>query len=113
MWDITYERVTYESAEDGEADASGYLHEGLTFRDAMDALRWQRGCHIEADSSPVSLTHPPRWFTIYEAEHDMATGDVMHYALHIPEHITPASRLRVARLLGCHGVSRKPLTKGN
>lgn len=104
MWDITFERVTYESAEHGEAEESGYLHEGLTFREAMEELRWQRGCHVEADSSPVCLAFPPRWFMIYEAEHDIATGDVINYALHIPKHVTPASRLRVARLLGCHGV---------
>ena len=104
MWDISFERITYESAEHGEAEENGFLHQGLAFREAMEVLRWQRGCHVEADSSPVSLADPPRWFTIYDAEHDMATGDVIHYALHIPPHITPASRLRVARLLGCYCV---------
>ena len=104
MWDITFERVTYESAEHGEAEENGYLHHGLTLREAMDVLRWARGCHVEADCSPVSLTYPPRWFTIYEAEHDIATGDVTNYALHIPKHITASSRLRVARILRCHGV---------
>ncbi len=103
MWNITYETVTHESAEHGEAKASGYLHEGLTFREAMDALRWARGCHVEADSSPISAAYPPRWFTFYEAETDISTGDVTNYALHIPKHITPASRMRVARLIGCYG----------
>jgi hypothetical protein len=104
MWNITYERITYESAEHGEAEESGFLHEGLTFREAMDALRWQMACHIEADSSPISAAFPPRWFTFYEAEQDISTGDVTNYALHIPANITPASRMRVARLLGCYGL---------
>ena len=103
MWHITFERITYESAEHGEAEENGYLHRGLTFREAMDVLRWQRGCHVEADSSPISVAFPPRWFTFYDAEHDSATGDVTNYALHIPKHITPASCLRVARILRCYG----------
>jgi len=103
-WDITFARLTYQSAEHGEAEEEGYLHRGLTFREAMDVLRGARGCHVEADSHPACLLLPPRWFHIYRVEHDMATGDVINYALHIPPHITPASRLRVARLLGCHVV---------
>jgi hypothetical protein len=103
MWSITYDRITHESAEHGEAEQSGFLHEGLTFREAIDALRWQRGCHVEADSSPISAAYPPRWFTFYEAETDISTGDVINYALHIPKHITPSSRMRVARFLRCYG----------
>lgn len=103
MWSITYETVTRESAEHGEAEASGFLHEGLTFREAMDALRWARSCYVEADSSPINARFPPRWFTFYAVEHDIASGDATNYTLHIPEHITPASRMRVARLLRCYG----------
>jgi len=103
MWSITYETITPGSAEEGEAEASGFLHEGLTFREAMDALCWARGCHVEADSSPISTAFPPRWFTFYEAEHDIASGEITNLGLHIPANITPASRMRVARLLGCYG----------
>lgn len=106
MWDITFERITYDSAEDGEAEDGGYLHEGLTFREAMNELRYHLDSNIEADSYPVSLACPPRWFTFYDVEKDYETGDTTHYALHIPPHITPASRLRVARLLGCYGTER-------
>jgi len=102
MWSITCETLTPRGAEEPDIDA-GCLHEGLTFREAMDALRWARGCHIEADCSPLSIAHPPRWFTFYEAEHDMRTGEITNLELHIPRHITPASRMRVARLLGCYG----------
>lgn len=104
MWSITYETVSPESAEHGEAEASGYLHEGLTFREAMDALRWARGCYVEADSSHINARFPPRWFTFYEAEHDIASGEVTHLSLHIPANITGSSRMRVARLIGCYGV---------
>jgi len=99
---ITYDIVTPESAEDGDLADCGMHAEGLTFREAMDELRWHRGCHVEADSYPL---HRPRWFTFYEAEHDYATGAVTSYSLHIPEHITEASRKRIARIVGCYGAA--------
>jgi hypothetical protein len=100
---ITYDIVTPESAEDGDVADSGFLVEGVTFREAMDELRWYRGGHVEADSYPV---RNPRWFTFIAASENYATGEVTSYSLHIPEHITEASRQRIARLLGCYGVSK-------
>lgn len=104
-WSIIYERITcritYDSAEDCEVEDVGYLRDGLTFREAMDVLRWHLNSHIEADCFPV---RDPRWFTFYEVEKDYETGDATHYVLLIPSHITPSSRLRVARLIGCANV---------
>jgi hypothetical protein len=101
-FNITYSIVTPESAEHGDIAESGFRAENLTFREAMDELRWYRGGYVEADCLPV---HRPRWFTFCEADHDYATGAVTSYSLHIPEHVTEASRQRIARLLGCYGVS--------
>lgn len=50
------------------------------------------------------------WSITYEtvtpgsAEHDIASGEVTHLSLHIPANLTGASRMRVARLIGCYGV---------
>ena len=99
-FDITYETVTPESAENGDSADAGFLAENLTFREAMDELRWYRGGHVEADSCPV---HRPRWFTFIAASENYATGEVTSYSLHIPEHVTESSRQRIARLLGCYG----------
>ena len=97
---ITYDIVTPESAENGDYAESGFLVEDVTFREAMDELRWYRGGYVEADSFPV---HNPRWFTFVAASENYATGEVTSYSLHIPRHITPASRMRIARLVGCYG----------
>ena len=97
---ITYETVTPESAEDGDYAESGFLAEGVTFREVMDELRWYRGGYAEADCYPV---HNPRRFTFVGADEDYSTGAVTSYSLHLPEHITPASRMRIARLINCYG----------
>ena len=101
MFDITFETISPESAENVDFEETGFLHEGLSFREAMDVLRWASGCHVEADCYPV---RNPRWFTFYNAEENFATGSITNYALHIPEHITEASRRRIAKLVRCYGV---------
>jgi len=104
VWNVTFERITPESAEHGDVDASGFLAERCTLRDAL--AYWEGiGAHVEADCCPLSLKHPPRWFTTY-GEMEPATGDNENRSLHIPDHITPASRLRLARLVGCYGVKQ-------
>lgn len=100
---ITYEVITPESAEDGDIADSGFLVEDVTFREAMDELRWYRGAYVEADSY-ATAPHRARWFTFYNADEDYSTGAVTNYSLHLPKHITDASRMRIARLLGCYGV---------
>lgn len=99
---ITFEVITPESAEDGEVAESGFLEEGLTLRDAIEALRWDRGCYVDSNSYPVTA---PRWFTFYETDHDYATGAVTNKALHLPNHLTPSTRRRIARLVGCYGAA--------
>lgn len=100
---ITYETVTPESAEHGETDDFGFLHENLTFREAIDFLQCCLGCHVEADCFPV---RGPRWFTFYKAEENYSTGSETSYSLHLPDNITEPSRQRIARLVGCYGVKR-------
>ena len=100
---VTYETVTPESAEDGEAEDYGFLVESVSFRDAMGALRWYRGSHVEADSYVGSRPHNPRRFSFIGAEENYNTGEITSYSLHLPDYITPASRMRIARLVGCYG----------
>lgn len=97
---VTFETITEESASRGDTEETGFVCEGATLRDAVDAL----GCgHIEANCYPVTLATAPRWFTRY-GEADYKTGDIESRALHLPDSITRASRIRLARLLRCYGV---------
>lgn len=105
-WTITYEIVTEESAEHGAAEESGFYSEGLSLRGAIDELKFLGllGAYCEADSCPISLDFPPRWFTYAEGIENYETGARTHYSIHIPDHITPASRMRLARFLACYGI---------
>ena len=102
-WTITYATITPESAEIGEYADSGIWAENLTLGEAMRQLDC-RGAYCEADSCPISSDFPPRWFTFPELETDPRTGTRTNYSLHIPDHITPASRMRLARFLACCGI---------
>lgn len=91
---ITYETVTPESAEHGDAAERGFILEAGTLRDAHDALRFE-GRAIEANSShgaPGSLTFAP--------DVDYRTSAETTKSLHFPRTITDASACRVARLFG-------------
>lgn len=101
MFRITYEIVTPESAEYGEAEECGVFMDNVSFGEAMSELRWHKGGYVEADCCPVQN---PRWFTFFDADENYATGARTSYSLHIPEHITESSRMRIASLLGCYGV---------
>ena len=87
---VTYEIITYESAEQGESDEDGYVHEHCTLREAIDALG---GAAWGDDGSGT-------WFTNYEYDQDLQTGAYECRSLHPPETITPSSLGRVARALG-------------
>lgn len=114
LFGISYEIVTPESAEDGEAADSGVYMDNMLFSEAWSYLRnlGAIGCHCEADSYPISLKHPPRWFTFYEVSEDYTTGEVTSYALHVPHNVTPSSRMRIARALGCYGLTSRKHIEG-
>jgi len=93
-FDVTYEIVTHESAAEGEAEERGFVAEGVSLREAYKLV----GCYaLEADCWPV---HGPRWFTNFEYDEDFRTGARESRSLHLPNHLTEASRMRIARLLG-------------
>ena len=103
-WAVTFTTVTPESAEEGDFDETGHVLEEGSFREALAAW-WEdaRGCHVEADTMPTNPCNPPRWFTACAGEPDYVTGAEREVSLHIPDDVTPASRLRLARLVGCYG----------
>ncbi len=98
-WAVTYEIVTEESAAEGDAAERGFVGENVSFRDAVYFF----GDYAEsADCWPISRACPPRWFdgVIIEDRAYFERGEDRRLSLHIPEQITPSSRLRLARYLG-------------
>lgn len=102
LWNVTYETITDESAQHGDAESRGYLGENLSFRDALDLFNSEREWHtVEADCDlryPHVPGNQPRWFTDY-AQDGSSFGEFRNVSLHVPAHITASSRLRVARLV--------------
>lgn len=101
-WDVTYEIITPESAEEGDAEESGFIREKCTLREAVATVFETRTSHcdtvmaIETDSSPFAGA---RWVTVYNGK-EYLTGAYENRSLHIPARVTQASRVRLARLLG-------------
>ncbi len=101
---VTFETITPESAEHGDIEESGFIIENVSLRDALSDFQCH-GCYVEADSTPV---RNPRWFTAYETNDGTRDyyeqGITENRSLHIPDHITEASRLRIARQNGSSGI---------
>ena len=102
LFDVTYEIITQASAEHGEADAMGYICEAATLREALERVNETRTCRvdgvhaIEADEYPIVA---PSWVTVFNGM-EYETGAHENRSLHFPKSLTPATRRRIARLLG-------------
>ena len=102
---VTFEIITEESAEFGDAEERGFIACDIALRDAVALVQETASAQcsqevVEANEAPVSN---PRWITVYNSP-DFITGETENRSLHFPENITAASRVRVARLLNCYGV---------
>lgn len=102
LFSVTYEIVTPESAEQGDADDLGWIVQGVSLRDAVDAVHATRTnrvdgvTSIECDSYPATW---PRWITVTNGM-EFETGANESRSLHLPQHLTGATRRRIARLIG-------------
>ena len=99
---VSFEIVTYESAENGDAAERGVIDDALPLRDAINEVHRTRtnlvgGVEaIEADSWPAGRV---RWVTVFNSA-EYETGARESRTLHLPDTITPASSRRIARLVG-------------
>lgn len=119
---ITYEIITPGSCRHGDFKYHGYMPRSLneaprrnhlpdtpakfTLRQAVDFML-SHGGHIEADECPVSN---PRWFTVYPDANVYGDPSDTTYSVHVgsfsdPVRISRASRMRIARLLNCYGLT--------
>lgn len=106
---VTFERWSHDDAEVGETDDKGFVMESATLREAMrNGLefihpKWAGPCE-PSDSRLANV----RWLSFYrwnDGTRDYYESGIEETrSLHIPEHVTPASRQRIARLFGCVGI---------
>jgi len=101
QFSVTYEIVTPESAEAGDADERGFIGRGLDLRDAIDAVTATRTNEVNGiECIEPSDSHGEfRWLTVYNGM-EFKTGACESRSLHIPDNVTGHSRRRIARLLG-------------
>ena len=90
-FNVCFERITQESAEQGDYDECGFLAESIGLREALDIANIG---HAEPNDA-----RRPRWFTFY-GDMDSLDGSFTNHSLHLPDGITAASALRIARLIG-------------
>lgn len=103
MFNVTYEIVTPESAEQGDADKRGFVGYDLTLRDAIGEVRMTRTNAVdgvECIEASCSTICDARWITIVNGM-EYETGAQESRSIHIPERVSGASRVRIARLVGC------------
>jgi len=115
---LTYSITTEESARHGDYAAHGFVTRTgtipdrtyipknpatFTLKEAVEILL-QRDSDgpVEADCCPVSIYSVPRWFTYGGGRND--DGRSIQVSLHLPNNITRASALRIARYLKCYGI---------
>lgn len=97
-FNVTFERITEESAMYGDAEERGFLETDSTLRDALAVIE-QTACDVEVIEPSDSVITLARWFTWFCGA-DANSGDVSNVSLHLPDNVTPSSRKRIARLIG-------------
>lgn len=100
LFGVTYAITTEESAADGEHAESGWIEEFVPLRDAVKAVRETRTNAVDGISSiECSESGAPRFVTVSNGM-EFETGAYEERSLHMPRNLTPATRRRIARLVG-------------
>lgn len=95
-FNVTYEIVTEESAQDGEAEESGFISENVSLRDAISDFCGTRTNRCDGGDG---IHDGGRWFTVNNGM-EFETGAYESRSLHPPRNITRSSYKRIARLIG-------------
>jgi len=106
---ITYEVITPESAENGDAEERGFIAPGLfNFRvpveESLNKEDWPDGSldwdlrAAEIYLGRGGMEDSGRWFTTTSPEQNFRTGADTFYSLHPSGNTTPASYARLARI---------------
>lgn len=113
---ITYEIITPESAEHGDADERGFVEPRFDMHVPIEevmangqdwpkeSLRWTLR-HAEIFLGRNGMEDNGRWFTALDGNTNYQTGAETRYSLHPDDNTTPASYDRLKRIF-CHASNR-------
>jgi hypothetical protein len=100
LFNVTYEIVTPESAEEADVDEHGYIQAEATLREALTAVWDTRTSHVDGILS-VEVSDrwcDARWVTVNNGM-EFLTSAYESRSLHFPEELTGATRKRIIRLV--------------
>lgn len=99
-FNVTFERYTPESIEQGDASERGCLVQGVGLRDALEYIRGEPStrCSLESVEPSASWLEGTRWINWYYSP-DYESGESVTLSLHLPDTMTTASKARLLRLL--------------
>jgi len=95
MFRVTYDIVTYESAEHGDTAEAGFVQPGGWHTEDSESLSLREAANLVGN-----LEDSGSWFTEIDGTEDYRTGAVERRSLHPPRNITTASYARLKRVLG-------------
>lgn len=93
---VTYEIITHESAEEGDAQERGFVIENVSLREALGHVQGV----MTASMHPFDASYAHVWFSTVDPDIDYRTGEYEYRSLHLPVNLTPSTRQRIARLIG-------------
>lgn len=100
LFDVTYEIVTQESAEQGDAEERGYIGQALTLRAAIDEVRSTRTSAVDGVSYIHADSPDDTYRTIVIGNGmEFETGAQEARSLHIPREVSVYSYARILRLV--------------
>ena len=102
VFSVTYNIVSNEGDFEGDFNESGFVAENVRLRDAIGELFDTRTAHcggVESIEPSDSDVGSARWFTVNNST-EYLTGEHESRSLHVPDSISRASRIRLARLIG-------------
>lgn len=100
-FDVTYEIVTPESAEHGEAEARAYIGYNMELRDAIYWVLQTRTSLVEgihAIEFSDSNVEDARWIEVCNGA-EFETGARESRSIHFPENLTVSTKRRIMRLV--------------
>jgi hypothetical protein len=100
-FNVSYEIVTQESAEHGDAAENGFIAESVSLREAIDSVfetRTSRVDGVTAIEPNDSDLRRASWISVYNGM-EFETGAHESRSIHLPKNLTGSSRARIARLM--------------
>ncbi len=102
VFSVSYSIVSNESDFEGDFNEAGFVAEDIGLRDAIGELFDTCTTHcggVESIEPSDSDVGSARWFTVNNSM-EYLTGECESRSLHVPDSISRASRIRLARILG-------------